>query len=174
MDDETEKPDSPYSLAQSTGRLSKTPSWVMLGFLLGALCVYAWMRHQQAPPATITVQMSPPPAKVVAPSRLTTIEAVFAVWGEHAVWWADTTEVALWNTQEKAFSDFYEVRRIGDACYFRSIPALTRRIVRRGKELPESPLQFTETEQQYREWLEHGRRERPAERPLEPPPGGRR
>lgn len=171
MEDESTESQSRYPLARPTARLSKTPSWVMLGFLLGALFVYALMRHNQVPPPAVTVQMLPPapaPAKKVETPRLTTIEAVFAVWGEHAVWWADTTEVALWNSQERAFSDCYEVRRLGDALYFRSIPSLTRRVIRRGKELPDSPLQFTETEQQYREWLEHGRKERPAEPTLVP------
>ena len=34
--------------------------------------------------------------------------------------------------------------------------------------LPESPLRFTETEEQYRDWVEHGRTERPVERDLRP------
>ena len=96
------------------------------------------------------------------------IEAVFAEWQRHAVWSDDTTEVALWNIREKAFTDFYEVRRLGDALYFRTIPKLTRRVLTHGKPLPESPLQFTETEEQYQEWREHGRSERPASQDLRP------
>jgi hypothetical protein len=107
------------------------------------------------------------PPKPSAPRKapeLTTIEAVFAAWGGNAVWSDDVTEVALWNIEDKAFTNFYEVRRYGDTYYFRTIPRLTRRIIARGKPLPDSPLQFTETEEQYREWLKYGRVERPADR----------
>ncbi len=153
------------------GRLSKTPSWIMLGFVLGALFVLALppLRKKAAPPPeTLRLEITqprPPPA----PKPLSEIEAVFAVWGKHATWSDDLTEVALWNSQERAFTHFYEVRRIDDVCYFRTIPALTRRLVTHGKPLPESPLQFTETEEQYREWLEHGRVERRVEQPARPP-----
>jgi len=159
MDDASER-DSSRSV-----RPSQTPSWVMLGFLLGGLVVYAMMRPRQAVPPTAapvsTAAPAPEPPRV-APV-LTTIEAVFQEWGARAVWHANTTEVALWNTRDRAFTDFYEVRRLGGVNYFRSIPALTRRIIRRGKETPECPLQFTETEEQYREWRGFGRTERPAE-----------
>ncbi|MBL9201556.1 MAG: hypothetical protein JNL39_13690 [Opitutaceae bacterium] len=94
------------------------------------------------------------------PPQLTTVEAVFAAWGEHAVWSGDTTEIVLWNEQSRAFDLPYEVRRRGDTLYFRSLTSLTRRVINRGKPMPECPLQFTETEEQYREWLEHGRKER--------------
>lgn len=171
MDDESEPPENQYPLAQATSRMSKTPSWILLGFLLGALFVYAWMRHDKAAPAKVTVQMLPPApsTKAKEPTRLSTIEAVFAVWGEYAKWSDDITEVALWNSQDKAFTEFYEVRRWSGTYYFRSIPALTRRTIRHGKFLPDSPLQFTETEEQYREWLEYDRRERVPETPLYPP-----
>ncbi|MBI5693879.1 MAG: hypothetical protein HZC55_27710 [Verrucomicrobia bacterium] len=166
MDDDAPAPREPYPLTKPGATLSRTPSWVMLGFILGALFVYALMRREAAPPATVQVQMLPPPKPAPREkATLSTIEAVFAVWGEHATWSGDTTEVALWNKEEKAYTDYYEVRRIGGILYFRSIPELTRRIIRHGKELPDSPLQFTETEEQYREWLEHGRRERPPEGP---------
>ena len=38
---------------------------------------------------------------------LSTIEAVFEVWQEHVVWFNQTAEVALWNTKERAFCEFY-------------------------------------------------------------------
>lgn len=172
MDDETGNSESNYPLAPSTARMSKTPSWVMLGFVLGAVFMFAFLRRGEAPPSTVSVRIvdAPKPSGPREPPPLTEIEAVFAVWGEHAVWSGDTTEVAYWNRQERKFTDFYEVRRIAGVCYFRSIPELTRRIVRHGRELPDSPLQFTETEEQYREWLDHGRRERPVERETAPPP----
>lgn len=164
MDDDSERPSaSQYPLAGSGPKLSRTPSWVMLGFVLGALFVYAMMR-QDEPEAPVAVQarvseapQPPPPVRRTA--TLSTIEAVFAVWGKYATWTEDVTEVALWNKEERKFADFYEVRRIGGVYYFRSIPELTRRVIRHGKVMPDSPLQFTETEEEYREWLEHGRSE---------------
>ncbi len=178
MDDDSERPRSEYDRPRdSAAGLSRTPSWVMLGFLFGAFFVYALMRDRgpATPPAAVALPLDPPPAAAPPrPPQLTTVEAVFELWGEHAVWSGDTTEIALWNPQERAFSDFFEVRRLGGRLYFRSLPELTRRIIRRGRELPDCPLQFTETEAQYREWLEFGRRERPPEltplpRPVAPP-----
>ncbi len=136
----------------------------MLGFLLGAAFVLSlwapWKTpapaaHGSLPPPVVTPD--PAPAR---PPQLMTIEAVFAAWGQHAVWDGDTTEVAL-DAGTGTFSEFYEVRRSGETYYFRSLTRLTRRVIHRGKPLPGCPLQFTETEEQYREWLEHGRKERP-------------
>lgn len=161
MDDDAPEPEKRSS--PSIGQLSKTPSWIMLGFIFGAAFVAALppLRKPPAPP-----ELAPPAPRPVAPvvvrtaPLLTTIEAVFAEWGRHAVWSDDVTEVALWNGQDRAFSDFFEVRRLGGTFYFRSIPKLTRRIIARGKPMPEAPLRFTETEEQYQEWLLHGRMER--------------
>lgn len=171
MEDESDAPQSHYPMPGSAAKLSKTPSWVMLGFLLGAFFVYAWMRREQeAVPSSVAVRIveAPRPAEPRSAPVLTTIEAVFDQWREHAVWFENTTQVALWSKADRAFSDFYEVRRIGGLEYFRSIPELTRRVIRHGRELPESPLQFTETEEQYQEWREHGRTERRAEGPAAP------
>jgi hypothetical protein len=89
---------------------------------------------------------------------------VFEVWSSYAVWDNDVTQVALWNPELRAFAEFYEVRRIDGANYFRSLPRLTNRVIRHGKlPPPECPLEFTETEDQYREWREQGRFERPTE-----------
>lgn len=141
-------------------RMSKVPSWISVGFVLGAVFVWGLVKPQPPPPPEVKF------VEVVRPTpeetKLTTIEALFERWGEHAVWHQDTTEIAYWNPGTEEFSEFYEVRRIGDALYFRSIPKLTRRIINHGKPLPpEAPLRFTETEEQYREWREHGRYERP-------------
>ena len=70
------------------------------------------------------------------------VEAVFDQWGQYAVWDNDTTEVALWNADAKAFTDTFEVLRVGETLYFRTIPKLTRPVIRRGVE-SKSPLQFT-------------------------------
>ena len=152
-------------------KLSKTPSWVMLGFILGALFVWMLPREEVAPaPPAVARKPAPPPGPTrTVITSLTRIEAVFEAYGQPAVWDNELTEVALWNSETKSFSEFYEVKRTHDALYYRSIPKLTRLIVRHGKPLPNSPLQFTETEEQYREWREHGRTERAAEPVLTDP-----
>jgi hypothetical protein len=165
MEDDEPKSEKRYPLSAS--KMSKTPSWIMLGFLLGAAFVAALPPLRKEPPreaAAFKAVPPPKPREPREPPQLTTIEAVFDVWGKYAVWSDDVTEVALWNVQENAFTNFYEVRRFGDGFYFRTIPRLTRRVIARGKPIPESPLQFTETEEQYREWVSYGRSERPAER----------
>ncbi len=169
MHDDEDEPPRRKSYPISTAKLSKTPSWIMLGFVLGAFFVVALppLRKKAPVPEAVRVEFIRPPAPR-EPRPLSDIEGVFAIWGQHAVWSDNVTEVALWNSKERAFTDFYEVRRFGDTLYFRSITTLTRRVLTHGKPLPESPLQFTETEEQYREWLQHGRTERPTETPTRP------
>ena len=145
-------------------RLSKTPSWVTLGFVLGALFVWALPHEQKTvvravPQSSVNVQLQRP--------RMTEIEAVFAEWGHLAVWENDLTEVALWDMDKKSYSIFYEVLRNGDLLYFRSIPRLTRPVLTHGLRGP-MPLQFTETEALRREWVEHGRFEAVAPSNLPP------
>jgi hypothetical protein len=167
MDDEHET-ERRSNYPVSRAKMSKTPSWIMLGFILGALFVVALpplKKKTTAPEPDVALKLAqpPPPASASEPPRLTTIEDVFAEWGRHAIWSEDTTEVALWNIEKRAFADFYEVKRVNGVYYFRTIPRLTRRVINHGKPLPDSPLQFTETEEQYQEWLKYGRSERRAE-----------
>ncbi len=159
MDDDAPPPERRPG-APPAAKLSKTPSWIMLGFVLGALFVTALPSRRKVPepPAVGVVPPPAPPVPRAAP-LLTTVEAVFAEWGRFAVWSDHVTEIALWNAQDRAFSDCYEVRRVDGVFYFRSIPALTRRLISRGRPMPESPLRFTETEEQYQEWRQHGRSE---------------
>ena len=96
-----------------------------------------------------------PPVRLERP-RLLEIEAVFAEWGRFAIWSNETTEVALWDTEKSSYTIFYEVLRSGESYYFRSIPKLTRPILTHGAQV-KSPLQFTETEESRREWLERDR-----------------
>src|SRR3954467_585681 len=119
MEDDESKPEKTYPL--SAAKMSKTPSWIMLGFVLGAVFVAA------LPPMGKKPAPEPEPPRSLAPVRsdeprqppeLTTIEAVFAEWGQYAVWSDDTTEVALWNSQDKAFTNYYEVRRLNGVFYF--------------------------------------------------------
>jgi hypothetical protein len=163
MDNESESPRRRYPAG--TGKLSKTPSWVMLGFVLGAVTVASlppWRKEKPAPAAMAAKE--PPVVKRETPKeppRISTIEAVFDEWKAYAVWDFNTTEVALWNSETKEYSDYFEVLRYADRHYFRSLPVLTRRVIARGPELPNCPLKFTETEEQYRIWRETGRTTRP-------------
>ncbi len=136
---------------------SKIPSWAMLGFVLGVLFVLALpSRHPEPPPAPAAPPVrAPVPA---APPRLTTVEAVFVEWARYAVWENDRTEVALWNAQTQDYSDCFEVLRSGAGYYFRSISRLTRPVLTHGVR-SDSPMRFTETEDQRQEWLGQKRQE---------------
>jgi hypothetical protein len=142
MDEESPPPPS---------KPSQVPSWVTLGFALGALFVLALPRRAPAPQEALPA-VEPAAPKPAAPRPLSTIEAVFDAWDRYAVWSDDTTEVALWSPETKSFSDCYEVLRVGDAYYFRSILGLTRPVLTHGV-AEGSPLQFTETARQRDEWL---------------------
>jgi hypothetical protein len=166
MDDDEPKSEQRYPLAAA--KMSKTPSWIMLGFLLGAAFVYGLRKKTVVEPPTLRIADTPVATAPAKPPQLTTIEDVFAVWGKHAQWTDDVTEVVLANEHDGAFTRFYEVRRVGPNFYFRTIPRLTRRVISRGKPVPECPLQFTETEEEYQEWRQHGRVERGPERNLRP------
>jgi hypothetical protein len=125
-------------------QLSKTPSWIMLGIVLGAAFVLAWPRKPTlpAPPPEIVTPSAPKPSGPPTIERATFFEGVFAELSHNAVWQDETTEVAFWNAELKAFSECYEVLRYGDKFYFRSIPHLTRPVLTEGVST-DSPLQFT-------------------------------
>lgn len=155
--------EQPRKRRPSIRELSKTPSWVMLGFIIGALFVLALPRPVPVPQANFVARQPSPKPVPTGPRLLTTIEAVFAQWHEYAVWSNDRTQVALWNSAVGDFAECYEVLRDGGKYYFRSIPQLTNRVLRHGKKPPaECPLLFTETEQQYQDWRQYDRYERPA------------
>lgn len=152
MDETEPRPPSP-------SHLSKIPSWISLGFVLGALFVWALPTPEVELPQPPPTEPPQAPAPVRSgPAPLSDIEAVFAVWGRHAIWYHDLTEVALWDTETKAYSRYYEVLRAGDDYYFRTIDRLTRPILTHGV-LVESPLQYTETEAMRNEWLRERREE---------------
>ena len=136
---------------------SQIPSWVTLGFVLGALFVLAWPRRSADAPEARPVVEAEPKQQAPAP-RMATIDAVFQAWGGGAVWSDGTTEVALWSSDTKSYSECYEVVRVDGEFYYRPIPSQTRPILTHG--IPEnSPLQFTETERQRQEWLGEVRKE---------------
>ena len=163
-----------YGDRPSVAKMSKVPSWIMLGFVLGALSVLLLPKSKPASvPVAAPVLAVESPVSPRQPGPLSRIEAVFERFGEGAVWSDNVTEVAMWDPATERYADFYEIRRVEGNLYFRTIPALTRRVIARGKPQPDSPLQFTETEDQYREWYEHGRNERPIEnlwKKAPPPP----
>jgi hypothetical protein len=137
----------------SAAKLSKTPSWIMLGFVLGVVFVLALPPRKPSPPNAPRPALTPP-AKPTPPTveRAKFFEEVFAEWSKYAVWDNELTEVAFWNSETKAFSDRFEVFRSGDRYYFRSIAQFTRPVLTHG--VPkDSPLQFTETVASREEWL---------------------
>jgi hypothetical protein len=135
------------------GKPSQVPSWITLGFVLGALSVLALPKPAPAPPPRAAVEEAPKPAKAPEAPRMTTIEAVFTEWDKFAVWNDDRTEVALWDSDTKSFSDCYEVVRNANGYFFRSIPGLTQPLLTHGV-AENSPLQFTETARQRQEWID--------------------
>lgn len=143
----------------SKNKLSTTPSWVMVGFILGALFATG-VQHEierrgerktdaapAAAPATAAagpagLQPEPP---VKSQSSLVAVENVFAQYNQHAVWRNDLTEIAIWNADTNRFSECFEVMRSGDCFYYRSIPGLTRPVIRPNP-APDLPLRYTEPE----------------------------
>jgi hypothetical protein len=125
-------------------KMSMTPSWVMLGFVLGAFFVWALPEPEKKPPTSpAPVERAPEQTMPIARlPRLTDVEAVFAQWDRYAIWESDVTEIAYWNEDTRSFSNFFEVLRMGDRLFFRSIPKLTRPLIKRGVEA-HSPFLFT-------------------------------
>lgn len=164
MDDEDDNPPA-RTYPISAAKMSKTPSWIMLGFVLGALAAAAFLRQPSGPapvappPAAVT---PPEPEKPRLPQPLSKIEVVFELYGKEALWDRnETTEVGLFDFEANRIADFYEIRRMEGKLFFRTIPELTRRVVTE-KTDPTNPLQFTETEEQYIDRMERERRQNPA------------
>jgi hypothetical protein len=153
MEEETPAP----APQPSADKPSQTPSWAMVGFVLGALFVLALPHREPETPVQSVVlppaPVEPPPRRIpLSPPRISTIEAVFEAYGQYAVWDHDTTEVALWNSESESFADCFEVLRTPEGYFFRSIPRLTRPVLTHGVKA-DAPLRFTETAEQRSEWL---------------------
>lgn len=177
VDEDGNPPARKYPM--SPAKMSKTPSWIMLGFVLGALAAAAFLQQSSrpavvAPPAAPAAAPPPEPEKPRLPQPLSKIETVFEMFGKEALWDRnETTEVGLWDADTGRFADFYEVRRMEGKLYFRTIPELTRRVFVTNKTDTSNPLQFTETEEQYTERRERERRTNPLGemwRKKDPPP----
>ncbi len=139
----------------SVPKLSKTPSWISLGFVLGAL--FVWLLPKPEPviiEVPVETEVAPPLVATRTQPDFSELEAVFALWNKHAVWDENRTEVALWDIEAKQYSRFYEVLRSGDEYYYRSIARLTRPILTHGVET-NAPLLFTETDAKRQEWLQY-------------------
>ena len=129
----------------SAAKMSKVPSWISVGFVLGALVGWTLRAPQPQPP---------PPVKIVEvlkmeprPNKTATVEGLFEQWKHLAGWRDDTAEVLIWNSDTKEFSEAYEVRRVGEDFYFRSIPQLTRKLVNYADLLPsDAPIRFAGVE----------------------------
>ena len=132
--DDFEESGSPQRLKPSL-----IPSWVMLGFILGALCVWALPHPKESgpPPAPVEIRAAP-----VAPApRHSDIEALFSEWGRYAVWADDKTYICTWDPTTQTFANCFEVLRRGDVLYFRTIERPRNLRVIEG--VPDkSPLEF--------------------------------
>jgi hypothetical protein len=121
---------------------SKIPSWIMLGFVLGALFVWA-LPNPRAPRASPTpTPPAVPPLAFGTHPRFTEVEAAFERWKEYALWADDVTYVCLWDSAEtRTFRDCFQVLRRGDDLFYRSVPR--PRDLRAREGVPEEcPLQF--------------------------------
>lgn len=147
MEDTETKPASPSSL-------SKTPSWISIGFVMGAL--FVWLLPKPAPQVIEVPVRDESPRPLVAQRvqpDFSELEAVFSEWDDYAVWSNDTTELALWDIETSQYSRFYEVLRSGNNYFYRSLARLSRPVLTHGVPV-NAPLLFTETEKQREEWLE--------------------
>ncbi|MEO5958180.1 MAG: hypothetical protein ABIZ49_12975 [Opitutaceae bacterium] len=147
MEDDDDQPPKTYPL--SPAKMSKVPSWISLGFVLGALAAWTFRPEGKPQPAPPVPRSQPElvAPKTPLPTKLTTVEAVFADWGRFAVWDGDTTEIVFWNAGTQDFTETYEVRRSGEALLFRSIARPTAPLIDYGARLPkECPLRFVDME----------------------------
>ena len=137
-------------------KLSKTPSWIMVGFVVGCIFAYTVQEELERRHAAEVARNAPPPAAVApqpkpeppAPAQylgLNEIEAIFLGSLAGVVWENDLTEVAMWNPATQKFSELVEVMRSGDYFYFRAIPRLTRPLISANVE-PGVLLRYTEPE----------------------------
>lgn len=135
---------------------SQVPSWLMLGFLVGVVTMWALRSEPKAPeapppapPPTIHEIASAAPS-LTAPedsASLAIAEALFEEYRNWAFWNEDKTQIAIWNSTTLGFTDRFEIIRTLEGDYFRSIPSFTR-VPIEGYGPENSPILFTETAEQ--------------------------
>ena len=139
--------------------LSKTPSWIMLGFVIGCIVALTVKRDldarekagssaatSQPKSSSAQITAAPPVKPAVTQLSLSDMEAIFERWQNKAIWRHELTEVAYWNPTTNQYSEFVEVLRSGEDLYFRTIPRLTRPLIDQDLE-PAVPIRFTELEE---------------------------
>ena len=135
--------------------LSKVPSWIMLGAVIGGILTVTVQRRwagetrpQTPPPATVAVEKPAPPELKSADTHISLLkmEEIFRLHQEHAMFRHGFTEVAFWNEVTNEYSVYVEVLQSGDEFYFRNIPFLTRPLNDQVND-PRLPIRFTETEE---------------------------
>ena len=134
-------------------KLSKTPSWIMVGFIIGCLFAYVVDREIEKRRPQPAAPQAPAPAAPVRPPEIppalrlsqNEVDAIFTQAAEDAVWENDLTEVVLWNSRTQKFSDIVEVMRSGPYYYYRPISRLTRPLITADAP-PGALILFTETE----------------------------
>jgi hypothetical protein len=133
---------------------SKIPSWIMLGFLLGAIFVWALPHPRESvarDPAPAAVVERPVLSSIPTHPRLTDVEAVFEEWGnQYALWAGDTTYVCMWDSESKTYRDCFQVIRRGDDLFFFRSISRPRNLRARDGVPTGSPLEFLNPEPEVR------------------------
>jgi hypothetical protein len=141
---------------------SQIPSWIMVGFVIGALTMWAFQsggsvelgeeveRVEAEIPEVEEPEVleggSNPMAREDQPS-IEVVAALFDQFREYAFWSNGRTEIGVWNGKTLSFSDRFEVLEQGGQMYFRPISNLSR-LPLEGYGPDASPLMFTETAEQ--------------------------
>lgn len=141
-----------------TEKPSQIPSWVMVGFVIGVLTMWAFQSRgpdkaeietaqKVAGPAAEAVEIlrgeSNPMAREDQPS-IELVSALFDQFREYAFWNNRRTEIGVWNGRTLAFSDRFEVLVTEGRTFFRPIESFSR-LPLEGYGPDDSPILFTET-----------------------------
>ena len=142
---------------------SQIPSWVMVGFIIGVLTMWAFQSHDPEDDDAVveTVETAPEPtaeesevpaggSNPMAREDQPSIELVASLFDqlrEYAFWSNGRTEIGVWNGRSMAFSDRFEVVEVNGATFFRPIEIFSR-LPLEGYGPDSSPILFTETAEQ--------------------------
>ena len=141
---------------------SQIPSWIMVGFVIGALTMWAF---QSGGPAELVAEAERAEAELPEVEKPEVLEggfnpmaredqpsielvaALFDEFREYAFWSNGRTEIAAWNGKTLSFSNRFEVLEQDGRTYFRPISSFSR-LPLEGYGPDASPLLFTETAEQ--------------------------